>query len=73
MSGSGVCLWPDGRYYRGEYFLDKKHGHGEFKWPDGRSYTGEWANGKQNGRGFYKSSENEETIEGFWSKGKRIV
>ena len=32
MDGYGTFLWPDGRFYKGDYFNDKKHGKGLFKW-----------------------------------------
>jgi hypothetical protein len=26
----------------GEWYEDKRHGHGVMEWPDGRRYDGEW-------------------------------
>ena len=37
MDGIGLYSWKDGRYYDGEYKLDKKHGYGLYTWADGRS------------------------------------
>lgn len=40
MHGEGIYIWPDGRKYEGEYYLDKKHGFGIFYWTDGKKYIG---------------------------------
>ncbi len=32
MHGKGTYTWKDGRYYKGDYFNDKKHGKGIYKW-----------------------------------------
>lgn len=39
-------IWPDGKFYSGEYLNDKKHGFGVFQLSDGRRYEGKWAHGK---------------------------
>ena len=31
-------IWPDGRSYKGEYYMDKKEGYGVFCWPDNFEY-----------------------------------
>ena len=36
----GVYIWPDGRRYEGNYFKNKKSGHGIFYWPNGCKYEG---------------------------------
>ena len=51
MHGKGEMVYEDGRSYVGEYYNDKKHGHGSYKWPNsGKVYEGGWMNGKQHGR-----------------------
>ena len=49
MHGKGVYAWPDGRSYKGEYYMDKKEGYGVFCWPDNSEYRGFWKNGNQHG------------------------
>ena len=51
MQGFGKTSWPDGRFYEGNYYNDKKHGQGNFQWSNGNRFEGEWKNGKQNGKG----------------------
>ncbi len=31
MHGKGKYTWTNGKYYEGNYFNDKKHGHGIYK------------------------------------------
>jgi hypothetical protein len=51
MSGFGILKWTDGRYYKGQFASDKRHGNGEMYYTDGTRYVGNWANGKENGHG----------------------
>jgi hypothetical protein len=51
MQGRGAYKWPDGRFYFGDYQLDKKKGQGIYKWTDNRCYLGAWSEGKQHGDG----------------------
>ena len=44
--------------YEGEYFLDKKHGFGEFKWESGNYYKGNYKEDQRHGYG-----------EMFWTDG----
>lgn len=46
MHGKGLLVWPDGKYYEGEFKEDLKHGFGIFFWEDKRCYKGEWKEGK---------------------------
>ena len=32
-------IWPDGRSYKGEYYMDKKEGYGVFCLPDNFEYV----------------------------------
>lgn len=70
MHGKGKFLWPDGKFYEGEYKNDKKDGYGKYFW-DGKSYEGTWLNGKQNGYGSIYIN-NELILKGFWRYGKVI-
>lgn len=46
MNGKGVFKWKTGRYYKGEYKDDLKHGYGELYSINGKVYKGNWDNGK---------------------------
>lgn len=39
FSGKGKYIWPDGRYYEGDWKENKMNGKGEFVWKDGRRYV----------------------------------
>ena len=36
MHGNGIMTWEDGRIYKGEYELDKRHGFGIYTFKDGK-------------------------------------
>ena len=36
MHGYGILTWKDGKRYEGDFFNDKREGHGKFTWADGR-------------------------------------
>ncbi len=36
MNGEGEFYWLGGKYFKGTYKNDKRHGPGTFKWPDGK-------------------------------------
>ena len=42
--GKGICHWPDGHRYSGEFRQNEFHGRGEYRWADGKFYDGEWIN-----------------------------
>lgn len=46
MSGFGILKWIDGRYYKGQFSNDKRHGKGEMYYTDGSRYVGNWSQGK---------------------------
>jgi len=54
----------------GEYYMDKKQGHGVYTWADGRKYDGMWENGKQHKEGIYYDI-NGMGRKGVWENGKR--
>lgn len=43
----GTFLWPDGRFYVGEWKDNMMHGYGTYIWPDGRKYEGEYLKDKK--------------------------
>merc|ERR1712232_998391 len=63
--------WSDGRFYRGGYLEDKKHGHGCFTWPNGRKYDGQWLFGRQHGTGRISNGTGKART-GEWQEGRRI-
>ena len=40
--GKGVCIYPSGSKFEGQWVANKKEGTGRMDWPDGDSYEGEW-------------------------------
>lgn len=51
FDGYGLCLWSDGRKYRGMFKEGKRYGFGMFTWPSGCKYEGEWLDDKRHGSG----------------------
>jgi len=52
--GSGVCAWPDGSEYRGEWSENRISGRGEYESSNGgRRFKGEWNNSAKHGVGCY--------------------
>ena len=52
--GVGICLFPNGLLYQGQWLQGKEHGTGKLM-THGRKviYEGEWSEGKMNGKGRY--------------------
>eukprot|EP01022_Parablepharisma_sp_SALTPOND_P017774 TRINITY_DN2890_c0_g1_i1.p3 TRINITY_DN2890_c0_g1~~TRINITY_DN2890_c0_g1_i1.p3 ORF type:complete len:233 (+),score=40.31 TRINITY_DN2890_c0_g1_i1:81-779(+) len=48
-NGKGVCKWPNGDEYDGDWKNDMFHGKGVFRSNDGRVYDGNWRDGKLEG------------------------
>ena len=71
MKGKGKLIWPDGRFYEGDFKNNNKNGDGYFIWPlkneEGKfhSYRGKWLNGKQHGMGIYTDIKGNEKT-GIW-------
>ena len=42
---------PSGVTYEGEWYHNKRQGHGIQTWPDGKKYEGAWKQGKKHGFG----------------------
>ncbi|MCI5123013.1 MAG: hypothetical protein D3925_00680 [Candidatus Electrothrix sp. AR5] len=49
--GHGLCIYPDGGQYEGEWRNDKRHGPGTYLDPNGGSYEGQWKDGMEENRG----------------------
>jgi hypothetical protein len=67
----GLCNYPDGKTYEGEWLDGKPHGRGIKGWPDGRKYDGMWAQGKPVGQG-RKIYPDGRAKEGYWEEGRFI-
>jgi len=71
MSGLGVIHYPDGSFYKGEFYADRRHGHGEedLLSPAGKiRYVGGWKNGMKHGMGveFLYHDGRVERRDGVW-------
>lgn len=51
INGNGVCVFPSGAKYVGEFLDGKIHGNGTLHFTDGRTYTGQWENSFRHGEG----------------------
>lgn len=63
--GRGVCVWPDGKRYCGEWRHGVISGTGEMTWPDGRSYEGQFEAGVKQGTGTFRWKDGRK-YEGDW-------
>ena len=57
FDGLGVCRWPDGRIYEGEWKNDRIQGRGKFAYADSSVYEGEWRHGDRHGLGVFTTPE----------------
>ena len=53
MHGKGRMVWPDGRSYFGDFYLDQRQGYGEYFFNDGSNYKGEFVDNKYHGVGTF--------------------
>lgn len=47
----GVCSWPNGNKYEGQWSQNMMNGYGVFTWPDNKRYEGTYVNNKKEGQG----------------------
>ncbi|PNV72136.1 MORN repeat-containing protein [Leptospira inadai] len=64
--GLSTLAYKDGNVYKGELFLRRPSGNGEFRSPKNEHYLGEWSGGKKNGFGVYTYA-NGDVYEGHFS------
>lgn len=50
-NGFGLCEFPGGARYEGEFRRGQLHGRGILTYPDGSKYIGSWTNQRRSGRG----------------------
>jgi len=51
INGKGICIYPSGARYEGDFKEGKPQGKGELTFSDGRVYNGDWENGYREGLG----------------------
>ena len=66
MHGKGTYVCKDDSRYEGEYFENRKEGHGKFYFTSGNIYDGEWKAGKQDGMGVLMDKLQRELKKGRW-------
>jgi hypothetical protein len=54
--------------YEGEYFMDNKHGYGEFRWASGNVYKGNYLDDERHGYGEMYWTDGS-VYKGQWAKG----
>jgi len=65
----GICHFPDGRVYEGEWLAEQFHGHGSFSAPDGTLiYNGDWIEGQRSGEGTLFNTDGKIHYEGSWKQ-----
>ena len=52
-NGHGLCRWPDGSQYEGEWKNDQRVGKGKYRYDNGDVYEGDWFDDERNGYGTY--------------------
>lgn len=60
FNGQGVCTWPAGARYEGEWRDNLPHGPGIATFPDGTRYEGVFVYGVAHGQGFRITVEDED-------------
>jgi hypothetical protein len=63
--GYGICTYPDGSVYHGEYLNGHYEGSGKFTWKNGDVYVGKWGDGKMEGEGEFKHNDGH-ILKGFF-------
>jgi hypothetical protein len=71
MNGLGVIRYPDGSFYTGEFYADRRHGQGEedvISAAGKLRYIGGWKNGQKHGKGVEISFSDGKVVrqEGVW-------
>lgn len=69
--GMGVCMYPNGFMYQGQWKRGREHGRGKLMTADRRTiYEGEWLDGKMHGKGKYNFKSGA-CYEGDWKENLR--
>ena len=65
ISGHGVCVFPSGARYEGEFKKGKIHGLGTLHFANGHTYIGHWHDQKRHGRGRFRFAGGDEYLGDF--------
>ena len=68
-NGKGLCKYPNGAVYEGEWKDSDRHGFGICKYHNGDVYEGEWKDSNPHGFGIYRFKNGDIYI-GQWNEGK---
>ena len=63
--GRGMCTWPDGSVYAGDWKDGLRDGNGKFVSVEGYVYTGEWVKDLKHGKGIHLTADGTRIV-GFW-------
>jgi len=66
-SGHGVCVFPSGARYEGDFKKGKIHGLGTLHFSDGHTYIGNWYDQKRHGRGRFRFASGDEYLGDFYA------
>ena len=53
----GICKWPNGKTYEGDFVDDQEHGQGTETLANGEEYVGGFRGGKRQGRGMLSKGD----------------
>lgn len=67
ISGHGVCVFPSGARYEGDFKKGKIHGLGTLHFANGHTYIGHWDNQKRHGRGRFRFASGDEYLGDFYA------
>lgn len=70
-NGKGLCKYPNGDVYEGEWKDSNPHGFGIYRFKNGDIYIGEWNEGKKDGIGIYFYKSSNDAYAGNWREGKK--
>lgn len=65
ISGHGVCVFPSGARYEGDFERGKIHGLGTLHFANGHTYIGNWSDQKRHGRGRFRFASGDEYLGDF--------
>ena len=69
-TGRGICAWPDGIRYEGDFVDGKFHGKGIYIWPSGALFVGDFVDGEFHGYGTLTDKNGNVLKKGRFEKGE---
>jgi hypothetical protein len=57
LEGQGVCRFPNGDAYWGDFHANEMHGLGTLRFANGACFQGAWQHGKKHGHGRWKNAQ----------------